>query len=91
MPRYSIELSPSGLLAIPRTAAQPHVIRTSGSSAGLHRPSSSGSAGATYVIQCTYCGRRFRRKSYDTVLKPHKDGSGYSCPGRKGFLVETKC
>jgi diadenosine tetraphosphate (Ap4A) HIT family hydrolase len=26
----------------------------------------------------------------DTALNPHKDRSGYSCPGRTGFLVETK-
>jgi len=90
MPRYAVELSPSGPLAIPRTAARPLVPRPSSNYAGLSRPSSSGSAGPTYVIQCTYCGRRFRRKSYDTALKPHKDRPGYSCPGRTGFLVETK-
>jgi diadenosine tetraphosphate (Ap4A) HIT family hydrolase len=26
----------------------------------------------------------------DTALNPHKDRSGYSCPDRTGFLVQTK-
>jgi predicted nucleotidyltransferase component of viral defense system len=90
MPRYLIELSPSGPLSIPQTAAQPLAPRTSSISAGLRRPVSSGSIGPIFVIQCTHCGRQFRRKSYDTALNPHKGTAGYSCPGRTGFLVETK-
>jgi hypothetical protein len=44
----------------------------------------------TYVIQCMYCGRRFTKKRYETSLNAHKDKSGYPCPSRTGFLVETK-
>ena len=47
-------------------------------------------SGPTYIIACSYCGRKFSRKQRDTHLRPHKDKRGYSRPGRTGYLVNTK-
>lgn len=46
--------------------------------------------GPKYVIECTYCGKKFNRKNYTTSLNAHKDKSGYPCPGRVGYMVDTK-
>ncbi len=43
--------------------------------------------GPRHVVQCSYCGKQFRRR--DTQLAKHKmKGNGYfDCPGRTGFIV----
>jgi predicted nucleotidyltransferase component of viral defense system len=40
-----------------------------------------------YVIQCSYCGKRFYRSQPTTRLNPHKDGYGNRCYGRVGVRV----
>jgi len=40
-----------------------------------------------YVVQCSVCRKRFRRKKYDTRLHPHKDKYGNRCIGRIGYMV----
>ncbi len=93
VPRYAIELTPSGPLVAP-----PSVQRSSGLSApGFGRGAFGGGSksarsgfGPTYVIECSYCGKKFSRKERGTRLKPHKDKHGYPCPGRSGYLVDTK-
>lgn len=94
IPRYLIELTPAGVVSAPpvsnRSAVDfaPKVSRP--------RPVKSKSPythvrnGPKYVYECGYCGRKFVRQSRDSVLKPHKDKSGYPCPGRTGHLVDTK-
>ena len=87
IPRYTIELTPSGPISAPR------LTRTSSK---LSYPRSTGlqnrrsSFGPTYVIECSYCGKKFNRKKMNTRLNPHKDKSGYPCPGKIGYLVDTK-
>ena len=44
--------------------------------------------GITYIIECTYCGKRFRRSTYNTKMNKHKDKYGNPCYGRVGFLVD---
>ena len=39
-----------------------------------------------YSFECTVCGKRFRRSTYDATLNPHKNKQGLPCPGRVGFL-----
>jgi len=43
----------------------------------------------TYIIECSYCGKKFRRSRYDTSLNEHNDRYGNRCYGRIGHLVET--
>jgi predicted nucleotidyltransferase component of viral defense system len=83
-PRYAIELTASGPIHAPVTerTSIPRV-----SSFGSRR-SRSGS-GPTYVVECSYCGKKFRRKTNDTTIRPHKDKDGYRCSGRHGYLVDT--
>lgn len=83
-PRYLIELTASGSLHAPETE------RTSTSRvksfSGIQRSSGSG---PTYVVECSHCGRKFKRQTRDTSLKPHKDKNGYNCSGRRGNIIDT--
>jgi predicted nucleotidyltransferase component of viral defense system len=43
--------------------------------------------GPRYRVECPYCQKRFTRERLDTTLRPHKDSNGYSCSGRRGYVV----
>lgn len=89
IPQHAVELTPSGPVMAPQLKRNP-------SSVPSYKPSTRRSisrrqtSGPTYVIECPYCGKRFNRKKSGTKLNPHKDKDGYSCPGRSGYLVDTK-
>jgi predicted nucleotidyltransferase component of viral defense system len=40
-----------------------------------------------YLVECSYCGKRFPRKRYSTRLRPHKDQYGNQCYGRSGYIA----
>jgi len=40
-----------------------------------------------HVVQCSYCGKQFRRSKVSTRLNPHKDKYGSPCSGRTGYLL----
>lgn len=93
VPRYAIELTPSGPMMIPRatwTGSGFASSRQSIVSSVRRSKSRSHGFGPTYVLECMYCHKRFQRKEYSTTLNPHKDKSGYRCPGRTGHLVDTR-
>jgi predicted nucleotidyltransferase component of viral defense system len=94
VPRYMIELTPSGPISAPALTRQSREFRISApkfSKPAYGRSVGKGpSYGPTYVIQCSYCGKKFNRKEYGTSLNPHKNKQGYPCPGRIGYLVDTK-
>jgi predicted nucleotidyltransferase component of viral defense system len=46
--------------------------------------------GWRYTVQCGYCSRTFKRMRRDTTLKPHKDGYGNNCFGRRGMIVDQQ-
>lgn len=93
VPRYAVELTPSGPVSVLPS-------RGGGSGAGgprmsFARPSTArrrsvASTGPTYVYQCPVCRKKFRRKTRDSALRPHKSPSGFACSGRTGFLVDTQ-
>ncbi|MEX2650433.1 MAG: nucleotidyl transferase AbiEii/AbiGii toxin family protein [Alphaproteobacteria bacterium] len=92
-PRYAVELTPSGPAAIPPTAqsAAPKA------AAKLLRPARPGaphraaqSFGPTYMYQCPYCQKKFRRKTQTSTLKTHNGQNGYPCPGRSGMRINTE-
>ncbi|GBD98781.1 hypothetical protein BMS3Abin07_00808 [bacterium BMS3Abin07] len=103
-PRYAVELTTSGPVSAPLTSRKLSGFRTSTSStfrssrnrarrpSTLQRKSRStiSSFGPTYVIECSYCGKRFKRKKNTTRLNPHKDKYGYPCSGRTGYMVDIK-
>lgn len=43
--------------------------------------------GMSYTVECPYCGKRFKRTTYDTKLNEHKDKYGNRCFGRAGHMV----
>ncbi len=82
-PRYRVELSAQGPLSIPEVTRNPGVIR-------LPRlTKTSAFHGPTHVFECSYCGKRFKRQKYDAQLRPHKDKTGWDCPSRIGYWVDT--
>ena len=85
-PRYRVELSAQGPLSIPEVTRNPTVIRSPRLSASRK---TTAFQGPTHVFECTYCGKRFKRQKYDAQLKPHKDKTGWDCPGRIGYWVDT--
>jgi predicted nucleotidyltransferase component of viral defense system len=86
-PRYPIELTPIGPQSIPPTSRPAGIVapRTS-----TQRRSRVSSGGTIYVFRCTVCGKLFERKSYDGVLRSHKNRAGYQCYGTYGTYVRTK-
>jgi hypothetical protein len=94
VPRYPIELTPTGPLAVP------HAERRS-SSGGTGWGGFSGvrtraprtrvtQSGPTYIFRCMVCGKEFERKSYDSTLRQHKNRSGMVCYGNVGVYVRTR-
>lgn len=82
-PRYAIELTASDPVSLPP-------IHRSSVYSGYKLKSTKSKFGPTYIIECSYCRKKFYRKENNTRLNPHKDKSGYKCSGRSGYLVETK-
>ncbi len=90
VPRYAVELTPSGALSVPPSRSgrafggmafsRPQPVRSRARAFG--RP--------TYVYQCPVCEKKFRRQTHDSSLKPHQSPAGYPCPGRTGYLVDTQ-
>jgi predicted nucleotidyltransferase component of viral defense system len=81
-PRYAIELGLIAPIAQRSLGTSPRVGRTR---RGARRPSH----GVSYVYECWVCGRRFRHRTRDSSLGPHKDKQGYPCSGRRGTFVES--
>ncbi len=82
-PRFVVEITGSKHLVAPAQTTRPARARTRTGRSG-------GSRGATYVIECSYCGRQFKRSTRDSRLRPHKEPtSSYDCSSRTGYLVDT--
>jgi hypothetical protein len=87
-PVYPVEFWPTAPISAPPlvrrqspSALLPPVPRARRSG----RPTSA-ARGPKYVVQCSYCRKRFVRR--DTNLARHKmKGRPYECPGRVGYIV----
>jgi predicted nucleotidyltransferase component of viral defense system len=86
MPRYRIEFTSSGPLSAPATASVP---RTAFPPRATPR-SRAGGFGHTYIFECPYCQKRFRRSTNDADLRKHKTKDGWDCSGRHGQWVDTQ-
>lgn len=86
-PRFEVELSKAGEESDRGYFSD----RYRGASGGIRRVRSARmstySGGPRRVIECSYCGKKFKRKTASTTLRPHKDRNGYPCHGRSGYLV----
>jgi len=54
------------------------------------RASVAKTSGPKYIFQCSYCGKRFTKRTYIGTLNAHKNKNGYPCSGRMGYYVTTK-
>jgi len=88
VPRYVVELTPTGPLPIPDTSRD--LLGGGSAWSAAHRSRSRAKAGPTHVFQCTVCGKQFNHMSYDATLRAHKNRSGKECYGRIGRFVRTK-
>ncbi len=90
-PRYEVELTPEGPVHLKPVAG-----RQSGrGTVNRMRPRPSSrqhrtGSGPTYVYECSYCGKRFYHKTRSSTLRPHRDKSGYPCPGRHAVYIDTR-
>ena len=83
MPRYAVELTSTGPLAIAPSTATPRI-------PSMRRAARTTRQGPTYIYRCTVCRKTFNRKAMDGSLNPHKNPRGHPCPGRYGVYVRTK-
>ena len=83
MPRYAVELTSTGALAIAPSTATPRI-------PSMRRAARTTRQGPTYIYRCTVCRKTFNRKAMDGSLTPHKNPRGHPCPGRHGVYVRTK-
>jgi predicted nucleotidyltransferase component of viral defense system len=87
VPRYEIELTPEGPVHVPPSATR----QSSGTPRRARASRSTGySYGPTYVYECSYCGKHFKRKKQTSTLNAHKDKNGYPCSGRYAHLVDMQ-
>jgi DNA-directed RNA polymerase subunit RPC12/RpoP len=94
-PRYRVEFAASGPVdlasAVPTShrspSGAPPSFTTSRRRSGRSRRAT---GGPIYVYECTRCSRRFHRKNRSSTLRPHKDQSGYRCPGRHARYVDIR-
>ena len=82
-PRYEVELSKAGDRESASYFARPFA-RT-----GRRSRTVTTYAGPAYTIQCPYCMKTFKRRTYSTRLNEHHDGYGNRCHGRVGILVSA--
>jgi len=83
-PRYPVELSKAGEYG-EKIHFGPSF--SSGRTSGIIRRGRALPSVRIYIVQCSYCGKKFRRKTSSTRLNQHKDQYGNKCYGRSGFRV----
>lgn len=83
-PRYQVEISAFGPIQVAAPRPQVRTARP------VRRGFGSRSQGPRYIFECSYCGKRFEHRTNDPTLRQHKDKSGFNCPGRRGYWVDTR-
>ena len=83
IPRYAVELNPSGPVTVRPTSTR------ATSTSSLRRPPRTirRRGERRHVYQCPYCQRCFYHKNRNAALKPHKDKNGWRCSGRRGTYI----
>jgi hypothetical protein len=80
-PRLPIELGKAGEFSGKTYFGKPFT------AARFPRISSRRSNARVYIVECSYCGKRFPRKRYSARLRAHKDSYGNPCYGRSGYIA----
>lgn len=87
-PAYPVEFWPIAPLSAPPLVRRSSVPTPRPSTARPRRARKAArcASGLRYLVQCSYCRKRFVRR--DTKLSKHKmKGRQYECPGRVGYIV----
>jgi hypothetical protein len=84
VPRYAIELTPAGPLVAPMTDSR------AGPAMPVVRRIRSSAYAPVHVFRCPVCNKRFERKTYDVMLRPHKAPQGWTCSGQHGIYEGRK-
>jgi predicted nucleotidyltransferase component of viral defense system len=83
-PRFEIKLAKAGDRSQSGYfTGTPGVRRSSGRAPSRRKVST----GPKHIVQCSYCGKQFRRTSPSPRMNKHKDRFGNQCYGRSGFYV----
>jgi len=91
IPKYLVELTPSGPLHVRDTErSSVDVSRPTVRVAGKRVTTKTVSLGPKHIFRCTACGKQFSRKSFDATLNPHKNKQGYPCFGTIGTFIRTE-
>jgi predicted nucleotidyltransferase component of viral defense system len=89
-PRYLIELTTAGPLAIPLTARSVNGDLSFARVPPRPQATRTASSSPVYVYRCSVCGKTFNRKTMDGSLNEHKNPQGNPCYGRYGVYERTK-
>lgn len=92
-PRYLVELTSDGPLAVAPAVTRPSLASTAWSAPPairIRRAAPVRSNAPTYVYRCTVCGKTLNGKTMDGTLNPHKNPRGHDCYGTYGTYVRTK-
>lgn len=87
-PRVPVEISKAG-----EVGSNSYFARPFGSGGGRPRRTRVRryyGARLVYVVECSYCHRRFTRMQYRTQLNRHHDQSGNRCFSVSGYLVDQR-
>lgn len=86
-PRFPVELSKAGEFSSKSYFGQPF-----GAAGGQRRRTRMTYFGSrlVYVVECSYCHRRFTRTRLRTRLSSHNDQYRNRCFGRSGYLVDQR-
>ena len=86
IPRYEVELTPHGLGSIQPTASRETGLAPRVRSTRV----TTRHTGPQYIYECSYCDKKFYRKTRTSRLNSHKDKDGYPCSGRHALYVDTR-
>jgi hypothetical protein len=93
MPRYAVELTPTGPLIVPETTSRTGAASGSALRRG-HTPRAGrrtvAVSGPVHVYRCPVCGKRFEHKTQNPAIRAHKNRSGWDCAGRSGIFERMK-
>ncbi|MBT6438700.1 MAG: nucleotidyl transferase AbiEii/AbiGii toxin family protein [Flavobacteriales bacterium] len=73
--QYPVEISSTGSISMPPIRRTSYSTRNSVYSEPKHR------------YECTMCGKVFKHKTMNSVLRRHKDKDGWGCSGRSGHYL----
>lgn len=89
VPKYAIELTPSGPISVPESSKMPRATFVKKTVRKLHTSRAS-KYGPKYIFECSFCRKRFSHSKNDNKLNKHKDKNGYPCPGKTGYLLDIR-